>query len=81
MKANLITQLNQVTIRDYSLLEDEGICSLVAGSMGLGNSRIIMIYEDDEENPGRHMIVIAAPDHEAILKFLDFAEIPVRILT
>ena len=81
MKANLITQLNQVTIRDYSLLEDEGICSIVTGSADMGNSGITMTYEDDEENPGKHMIIVTAPDLTGILTFLDQAEIGVKILT
>lgn len=81
MKANLITQLNQVTIRDYSLLEDEGICSLVAGSTGMGNPGIIMTYEDDEENPGKHIIIVTAPSLGGILEFLDQTDIPVKILT
>lgn len=81
MKCKLIVQINKVVIRDYSLLEDEGFCSLVEGSAQMGNPGITLKYEDDEENLGCHMIVIAAPDLPSILKFLDFAEIEVQILT
>ena len=81
MKCNLITQINEVTIRNYSLIEDEGLNALVAGSAGMGNPGLTLFYEDDEENLGQHMIVITAPDMDGILKFLDFAEVPVRILT
>lgn len=81
MKANLIVSINEVTIRGYSLIEDEGINNLVAGSASMGYPGITMTYEDDEENPGKHMIVIAAPDQTSIFKFLDLAEIAVNILT
>lgn len=74
-------QINEVAIRDYTLLEDEGLNSLVAGSEQLGNPGLSLKYEEDEENPGRHMIIIAALDLPSILKFLDFAELPVKILT
>jgi hypothetical protein len=76
MRCNLIVQINEVTIRDYTLIEDEGIGNLVAGLY----PELKMSYEDDEETPGRHMIVITGPDLKSILKFLDFSEIPVKII-
>lgn len=76
MKCNLIVQINEVTIKDYTLIEDEGIIHLVERYPALK-----MTYEDDEEVPGRYVIVLAAPDLESLFEFLDFAEIPVKILT
>jgi len=81
MKANLIVQTNEVTIRDYTLIEDEGFGNLVSGSEAISIAGIKMEYEDDEDNPGKNMIVITAPDLPSIFKFLDFAGIPVHILT
>lgn len=76
MLANLILQLNEVTIRDYSLIEDEGLQTLVSA-----REHLSITYEDDEESPGRHIIVIKAPDLKSLLSFLDFTGLPVKILT
>lgn len=76
MKCNLILQINEVTIRNYTIIEDEGIGNLVTHYPELK-----MSYEDDEEMPGMHVIVISAPDPKPLLKFLDFSELSVRILT
>lgn len=76
MKCNLIVQTKEVTIRDYSIVEDEGI-----GNLAAGHPELNMSYEDDEKTPGKNVIVITAPDLNSILKFLDFAELPVKIIT
>ena len=81
MKANLITHINEVTMRDYTIIEEEGLNTLVRGSAAMGNPGLTLSYKDDEENPGKHMIVIAAPDLAGIFKFMDQAEIAVYILT
>lgn len=75
MRCNLIVEINELTVRDYTLVEDEGLSGLVPGSPGVSRS-----YEDDEESPGKNMMVIKGIDLNAILKFLSFAEIPVRII-
>lgn len=80
MKCNLIVQTNELTVRDYTIVEDEGMGNLLAGAAGMGNPGLVLSYEGDEENPGKNMIIIAAQDLPSILKFLDFAELPVRIL-
>ena len=81
MKCKLIVQINEVIIRDYSLIEDEGLNSLVSGSKGMGNPGLTLTYEDEEETPGRYVIVIKALNLTSLLEFLDFAEIQVKILT
>ena len=76
MKCNLIVDTNELTVRDYTIIEDEGIGNLLALY-----PHISMTYEDDEKSPGGNMIVITAPDLKSIFKFLDFAEIQVKIIT
>ena len=68
MKCKLIVQINEVVIRDYTLIEDEGIGNLVDDAEGMGNPGLVRSYEDDEENLGKYIIVIAAPDLESILR-------------
>lgn len=75
MKCNLIPQTNEITIRQYTLIEDEGITSLVSSRPMLS-----MKYEDDEENPGRHMIVIAGSSLQALMGFLSFVELPWKLI-
>lgn len=75
MKSNLIMELNEITVRDYSLIEDEGLISLVAGHPGLSLS-----YEDDEEKPNRHVIVIKGPTLDSLFKFLHATDLPVCII-
>jgi hypothetical protein len=84
MKAKLITQSNELVVRNYSLIEDEGLAAVVAGSDGMGNPGITMAYEDDEGNEGnegKDMIVITATSLPSILKFVDFIGVEVKILT
>jgi len=76
IECNLIIKLCEVTIRGYSIIEDEGIIHLVAG-----HPKLKMTYEEDEKKPGSHMILISAPDQESLFKFLAFAEMPVHIIT
>ena len=76
MRCNLIIQINEVTIRDYTVIEDEGI-----GGLLTNYPEITLRYEDDDKTPGRTMMVLAAPDLSCLFQFLDFSEIPVRILT
>lgn len=78
MKANLIISICEVVIRDYSLIEDTGIISHVGTDI---TPNTTFEYEDDEENPGKHMIVIKGKSLEDVLKFLDFTEILVKIVT
>lgn len=80
MTSKLIVQINEVLIRDYSLIEDEGLNALVAGADNLGITGLALSYEDDEEeNEGKSTIIIAAPDLPSILKFLHFIDLPVEI--
>lgn len=76
MKCNLIVGLNEVTIRDYTLIEDEGLQTLVSTR---GNIRLT--YEDDEERPNYYVITISAPDQSTLFSFLSFIELPVKIIT
>lgn len=78
MKCNLIIQTNEVTIRDYTLIEDSGIMSHVGVDIlpGISSS-----YEEDEENSENQMIVIKGETLETLFKWLDFLALPVRIMT
>lgn len=78
MKANLIVSILEVTIREYSLIEDEGLGNLM-GSDSTPN--VSLAYEDDEEKPSKHVIVITGKTLEDLFRFLDFTEIPVKIIT
>jgi hypothetical protein len=77
MKANLIVKTCEVTIRDYSLLEDEGIGNIVNGNQEWGLSHT---YEEDPESSTGHAIVIRGQSLERILDFLDFSEIRVMVI-
>jgi hypothetical protein len=77
MKANLIVSINELTIKDYSLLEDEGLGNLMGSDV---TPNVSMAYEDDRESPGKHMIVIKGKSLEDLFKFLDFTDIVVKIV-
>lgn len=75
MKCNLIVELNELTVRDYTIVEDEGIIGL------LGNRpEISFSYEDDEEIDGKHVLVLKAAKLKDMLRFLSFSEIRVKII-
>jgi hypothetical protein len=76
MKANLLIQINEITVRDYTLIEDEGIGASLSNYPNLSS-----VYEDDGERPGKHMIVIRGKTLEDLFKYLDFVELPVWIMT
>ena len=76
MRCNLIVELNEVTIRDYSLIEDSGILAHIDFMSGISFE-----YEDDEEQPGKHVIVIKGKSLEAILRWLAFVELQVKIIS
>lgn len=75
MRCNLIVEALEITIRHYSLIEDEGLISLVGSRSGLS-----FLYEDDEEEPGRHVLVIKGNSFGALLEFLSFTELIVKII-
>jgi len=75
MRSNLIVELNEITIRDYTLIEDEGLVSLVSSRPELS-----LEYEEDEEKSNRHVIVIKGKSLDALLTFLSFIELPVKII-
>lgn len=78
MKCNLIVSTNEVTIRDYTLIEDSGILAHININFSPG---ISFGYEDDEERPGKQMIVIKGGNLEALLKWLAFVELRVKVVT
>lgn len=80
MRANLIVSINEITIRDYTIIEDEGLGELAAATH-LGWSGITLTYERDEESPKKNMILITGPDLPTLFKFLDFIELPVKIIS
>lgn len=75
MTCNLIVSTNEVTIRGYTLIEDSGILAHIDFLPGISFK-----YEDDEERPGKQMIVIKGGNLEALLKWLAFVELPVKII-
>jgi hypothetical protein len=75
MKCNLIIEINELTVRDYTIIEDQGLIDIASESKGISFS-----YEEDEECPGKHVLVIKGNDLKAILKFLSFVEIHVKII-
>lgn len=75
MKCNLIVEINEITIRDYTLIEDEGLISIVGSRPDLSFS-----YEDDEEKPDKHILVIKGNSLQALFSFLSFAEIAVNVI-
>lgn len=75
MKCNLFVEINEITIRHYSLIEDEGLISLVGCRSGLS-----FLYEDDEEEPGRQVLVIKGDSIAALFEFLSFTELAVKII-
>lgn len=77
MKANLIVAINELNIREYSLIEDEGLGNLMGSDV---TPNVSMTYEDDEENPGKHIIVIKGNTLEDLFRFLDFTDILVKIV-
>lgn len=76
MKCNLIVEINEITIRDFTLIEDEGIICLLASQY----PNLSFEYEDDEEKPGKYILVIKGATLEALFKFLSFSEIPVKVI-
>ncbi len=75
MKANLIIELNQITVRGYSLIEEEGLIALLSAHKSL-----TFTYEDNEEGKGQ-VFVIDAPSLHFIFNFLHASELPVTIIT
>lgn len=72
MKANLIVEINEITVRDCSLIEDEGLISLLSLRPELSFS-----YEDENDS---NILVIKGPTLISILQFLSFIELPVKII-
>lgn len=78
MKCNLVVKTNEITIRDYSLIEDEGLIHLASSQPG-----VKMEYEIDEEKPADrvvHMIVIKGETIEHLFKFIAFVDIAVFVI-
>lgn len=77
MRCNLIVDTNEVTIRDYTLIEDAGI----GNHIGADFLPVVSFkYEDDEESLGKQMIVVKAQVLSELLKWLSFVELPVKII-
>jgi len=76
MKAKLIVQNSEVVIRGYSLIEEEGIRAVLSNYPKLSSE-----YEEDEENQGRHMLVVRAQEIQDLFKFFEFIEIPLHIIS
>lgn len=77
MRCNLIAAINEVTIRDYTLIEDAGLRDHCGVDFLPG---ISFEYEEDEEEPGKHMIVVRGQTLEALFKWLSFVELQVKII-
>lgn len=75
MKCNLIVSINEVTVRDYTLIEDEGLQALASSRAGVS-----LTYEEDEEKANKHVIVIKAITFDLLLQFLSFIELPVNVI-
>lgn len=75
MKCTLVIPSNELTIRDYTIIEDEGIGAVLASY-----PEIKRAYKNDEEFVGNKMMVITSLDLQPILKFLSRTELPVRII-
>lgn len=75
MKCNLIIETNEITIRDYSLIEDEGLISIIGSRPALSFS-----YEDDEEQPGKHVLIVKAAAIKSLFEFVAFIEVAVNII-
>jgi len=76
MRCNLIVELNEVTIRDYTLIEDSGIVAHIDFLPGISFQ-----YEDDKEKPGTRIIVVKGESLKAILHWLSFVELQVKIIS
>lgn len=72
MKANLIIEINEITLRDYSLIEEEGILSVLHAYPD-----IRFVYEEDDDD---RVFVLKASVLAPLLKFLSFTAIPVTII-
>ena len=73
MKANLITEIKEVTFRALSIIEEEGIMSLL-------NAHPDITFKYEEEPDGR-VLVLQSPYLIPLFKFLSFSEIPVTIIS
>lgn len=74
MNCNLIVEINEITVRNYSLIEEEGLISHIGSRPGISFE-----YEKDEETAGR-VLVIKGESLDALLEFLSFTELKVKII-
>lgn len=72
MKANLITEIKEITFRELSIVEEEGIMGLLHA-----HPDITFQYEDE---PDAQVLVLKAQYLIPLFKFLSFAEIEVKII-
>jgi hypothetical protein len=75
MKCNLIIELNELTVRDYSIIEEEGILASMNNYAQLSFS-----YEEDEESASKYVLIIKGPVLTPLLSFISFIELPVIII-
>lgn len=75
MNCNLVVESKEITIRGYTLVEDEGLIALIGS-----RPELTFEYEGDQESPGRHMLVVKGDRLESLLNFLSFSEILVKII-
>lgn len=77
MRCSLIVSINEVVVRDYTLIEDAGLRDHVGVDFLPG---ISFEYEVDEEKPGKKMIIIKGTSLDTLLKWLSFVELAVTII-
>ena len=76
MKCNLIVEINELTVRDYTIVEEEGILSLLAAEWFADLS---FSYEGEDEP--EWVLVIKAQDLGSLLRFLSFFSAGITLAT
>jgi len=75
MKANLIVEINEITIRHYSIIEEEGLLTHVKL-----HPELSFEYEEDEEEPDKHVLIVKGKSLDDLLTFLSSTELLVKII-
>jgi hypothetical protein len=73
MKANLIVEINEITIREMSKIEEKGVLAFLEGRENLSSK---WEHEDDV-----YTFVIGANELRPLLEFLNWSELPVTVIT
>jgi len=79
MNANLLLELNEITIRNYSYVEEKGIIQILISTFP---PKLTFEFEEDEdgENNGQQVLVLKGNSLQALLSFLANSKIPVTII-